>query len=177
MRLLTFFDYYECASRIFKYLKKIKTSRSYLESSPSMTFMEREGVQFSKFSWIWGSSDFSLEPYIILSLIFILTNPFRSYLLQSEWWFVFCLFTPYLSARFDNWHTHDFGYAYVNAFAHFFPMIFKSFQNFSGSYNFILFKNLLLYIWTLIHLIVLGRDKFFTIYICFKETFFFIQTF
>ena len=42
-----------------------------------------------------------------------------------------------------------------------------------GSYNFILFTNLLLYIWTLIYLFVLGRDKFFTFYICFKQTFFF----
>ena len=36
--------------------------------------------------------------------------------------------------------------------------------------NFILFKNLLLYIWPLIYLYVLGRDRFFTVYFCFKET-------
>ena len=40
-------------------------------------------------------------------------------------------------------------------------------------FNFILFKNLLLYIWPLIYLFVLGRDIFFTAYICFKETFFY----
>ena len=47
------------------------------------------------------------------------------------------------------------------------------FQNFSGSYNFILLKNLLLYIWALMYLFVLGRERFFTVYICFKETLFF----
>ena len=31
-----------------------------------------------------------------LSLIFILTNPFQPHLSLSEWWCVFCLFTPYL---------------------------------------------------------------------------------
>ena len=41
------------------------------------------------------------------------------------------------------WHTHDFGHVYVDAYAHFFPMIFLSFQNFSSSHNFILFKNFL----------------------------------
>ena len=41
-------------------------------------------------------------------------------------------------------------------------------------FNFILFKNLLLYIWPLIYLLlVLGRDRFFTVYIWFKETIFF----
>ena len=34
-------------------------------------------------------------------------------------------------------------------------------------------KNLLLCIWPLIYLFVLGRDIFFTVYICFKETLFF----
>ena len=38
-----------------------------------------------------------------LSLTFILTNCFQSYLLQSEWWFVFCLFTPYLWILFVPW--------------------------------------------------------------------------
>ena len=47
------------------------------------------------------------------------------------------------------------------------------FQTFSGSYIFKLFKNLLLYIWYLIYLFVLGRDRFFTDYICFNETLFF----
>ena len=44
------------------------------------------------------------------------------------------------------WHTHDFGHLYVDTYAHFFPITFKSFQNFCSSYNFILFKNLMLYI-------------------------------
>ena len=31
------------------------------------------------------------------------------------------------------WHRHDFEHAYVDTYPHFFPTIFKSFQNFSGS--------------------------------------------
>ena len=50
----------------------------------------------------------------------------------------------------------------------FFPMIFKKFSKF-----FRFFKNLLLYISPLIYLFVLGRDRFFTVYICFIETPFF----
>ena len=38
------------------------------------------------------------------------------------------------------WCTHKFGHSYVDTYAHFFRMIFSSFQNFSGSYNFILLK-------------------------------------
>ena len=53
-----------------------------------------------------------------------------------------------------------------------FPYDFLKFY-FSGSYNFILFKNLLLYIWPLIYLFVLVRDWFFTVYIHVKETLFF----
>ena len=49
------------------------------------------------------------------------------------------------------------------------------FQNFSGPYNIILFNNLLLYIWPIIYLFVLGRDGFFTVYICFLGTLFFLQ--
>ena len=55
----------------------------------------------------------------------------------------------------------------------FFPNIFKLFLSFSGSYNFILFKNFLLYIWPLIYLFVLGRDRLLTVYICLKEALFF----
>ena len=33
----------------------------------------------------------------VLSLIFILTNLFQSYLSLSDWWCVFCLFMQYLS--------------------------------------------------------------------------------
>ena len=53
----------------------------------------------------------------------------------------------------------------------FFLWIFKSYQNFSGPFIFIRFKNL--YIWPLIYLFFLGRDRLFTVYICFKETLFF----
>ena len=64
------------------------------------------------------------------------------------------------------WCTHDFGHVYVDMYIIFFPMIFLS----SGSNNFILFKNLILYI--IIYLFVLGSDRFFTVYVCFKETLF-----
>ena len=37
---------------------------------------------------------------LTLSLIFILTNPFQCYVSLSNWWCVFCLFTPYLSIIF-----------------------------------------------------------------------------
>ena len=47
------------------------------------------------------------------------------------------------------------------------------FIHFSDSCNFILFKNLLLYIWPFIYLFVHGRDRFFTAYNCFKETLYF----
>ena len=90
----------------------------------------------------------------------------------------------YEAARLDNWRTSR---AYVRllflAYAWFwtcicwharpfFPYAFKKFQNFSGSSNFILFKNLLLYIWPLF-MFFLARGRFFTVYICFKETIFF----
>ena len=68
------------------------------------------------------------------------------------------------------WHTHDFGHIYIDIYAYFFPY---DFLNISGSYNFIPFKNLLLYISSLIYLFVLGRDSFCTVYIYFKETIFF----
>ena len=71
------------------------------------------------------------------------------------------------------WRTHDFGHVYVDTYAHFYD--FLKFSKFSGSHNFVLLKNLLLYIWPLVYLLVLGRDRFFTAYICFKETLFFIQ--
>ena len=53
-----------------------------------------------------GGSDFSYKKGGVgkkegaLSRIFMLTNSFQSYLLRSEWWFVFCLFAPYLSVSF-----------------------------------------------------------------------------
>ena len=53
---------------------------------------------------------------------------------------------------------HDFEHAYIDMYAHFFPMVFESFQNFSGFYNFILFKNLLLHIWPLICLSLEAAD-------------------
>ena len=60
-----------------------------------------------------------------------------------------------------RWHLYSF-----------FPYGFSKFSKFSGSYN-ILYKNLLLWIWPVIYFFVLGRDRFFTVYICFKETLFF----
>ena len=63
---------------------------------------------------------------------------------------------------------HHLGQKYVETYVDPFPMILQSFQNFSGSYNSILFKNLLLYIVPLIYLFVLGRDTVRDI--CFKET-------
>ena len=54
----------------------------------------------------------------------------------------------------------------------FFPMIFLSFQKLSGSYNFIPVEPLLLYVWPLSYLFLLGRERFFTVYICFKKPFF-----
>ena len=66
------------------------------------------------------------------------------------------------------WRTCDFGHAYIDMYAHFFPMIFES----SGSYNFLLFKNLMLYIRTSINFFALWRDRFFTVYISFQETLF-----
>ena len=79
---------------------------------------------------------------------------------------------------FDNWHTsrtyiclllllYTWFWKFIrwNAYS-FFP------YDFSGSYNFTLFRNLMLYIGPLTFLLVLGRDRFFTVYICFKETFF-----
>ena len=42
------------------------------------------------------------------------------------------------------WRTHDFGHVYVDTYAHFYD--FLKFSKFSGSHNFVLLKNLLLYI-------------------------------
>ena len=67
------------------------------------------------------------------------------------------------------WRMHEFGHAYIDTYAHLFPMIFK-FIFFFGSNN-ILFKTLLLYIWTLICLAL--EERLFSVYICFKETLFF----
>ena len=52
--------------------------------------------------------------------------------------------------------------AWVDTYAHFFPINFSSFRNFSDSYEF-----------TLFYLFVFGRDRSFTVRICFKETLFF----
>ena len=80
---------------------------------------------------------------------------------------------------FNNWHmSRTYARLLLMAYAwfwtcvrwhlrSFFPYDFLKFSKFSGSWNFILLKKLLLYIWPLF---VLGRDRFFTLYICFKET-------
>ena len=45
------------------------------------------------------------------------------------------------------WCMHNFGHAYVEMYTHFLPYNFPKFsKKFSGSYNFILVENLLLYI-------------------------------
>ena len=54
----------------------------------------------------------------------------------------------------------------------FFPYDFLSFQHFSGSDNFTLFKTLLLYVCPLF---VLGRDRFFAFYIFLNKTYFSIS--
>ena len=77
---------------------------------------------------------------------------------------------------FDNWCTRTYVDLLLLAYTRFW-ICFQSFQNFSSSYNFILFKNLLLHIWPLIYLFLLERDSFYTVYICFKEILFFIQIF
>ena len=94
-------------------------------------------------------------------------------------WFIWTM------AGFDNWHTlHTYVCLLLLVYTwfwtcvcwqtcSFFPMFSKSFQDFSGSSMFLLFKNLLLYIWPLIYLFVIERDTFFTVYIYFKETLFF----
>ena len=54
--------------------------------------------------------------------------------------------TSRMYVRLLFWCTHDFGHAYVDMYTYFFSKIFQNFQNLSYSNNFILFKNLLLYI-------------------------------
>ena len=58
-----------------------------------------------------------------------------------------------------HWHVRSF-----------FPF---DFLKFSKCFWFWFFKNLMLSIWPLICLCALGRDIFFTVYICFEETLFF----
>ena len=76
---------------------------------------------------------------------------------------------------FDSWCTSlTYVHLVLLAYAWFWTCVFFSydFLKFSGSYNFILFKGLLLYIWTFIYLFALEGDIFFTVYICicFRET-------
>ena len=59
--------------------------------------------------------------------------------------------------RLRLWRTHDFGQAYVETYAHFFPVTFSSFQKFFGFCNFILFKHLLLHIWPLVFCLTLEK--------------------
>ena len=73
------------------------------------------------------------------------------------------------------WRMYDFWHAYIETYAHFFPMIFQKFLKIFWFFNnFILLKKLLLYIWPLIFLLVLGRDIFFTAYIFLKKHHFWI---
>ena len=50
------------------------------------------------------------------------------------------------------WHTHDFGHAYVDMYAHISLLFLKVFK-FASSDNFVLLQKLLLYIWPLIYLL------------------------
>ena len=65
---------------------------------------------------------------------------------------------------------HDFGYAYIGMHAHSFPIFFQVFKIFL----LLNFSNLLLYTWPSIYLLALEKDRFFTVYISFKETLFLI---
>ena len=78
-----------------------------------LPFLKWGGFEFSRKRGEGGGSDFSHKKggvgkiggcfekgWFFSSLFFILTNPFQYYLLQSEWWFLFSLFTPYLSVFF-----------------------------------------------------------------------------
>ena len=62
-----------------------------------------KGVWVSKFSQQVGvqilliTREGLVKKGCTLPLIFVLTNPFQPYLLLSEWWCVFSLFTPYVS--------------------------------------------------------------------------------
>ena len=68
-------------------------------------------------------------------------------------------------------HVHTHTYFYKCRYD-FFSYDFSKFSKFSGSYH-VPFKNLLQKIWPFIYFFVLGRDRFFTVYICFKEALFF----
>ena len=65
------------------------------------------------------------------------------------------------------------GHLYVDTYAHFFPITFKSFQNFCSSYNFILFKNLMLYI---LYFSCLSLEKDYFPYKLFNKFFFLPQS-
>ena len=76
---------------------------------------------------------------------------------------------------FDNWRTSrtfiDLRMILdLRTFRHmhmFCLWLFKNFQKLSGSCKFVLLQILLLCIWPLTYLFLLGRDRFFTPYICF----------
>ena len=57
-----------------------------------------------------------------------------------------------------------------DTYAHFFLMIFQSFKNFPGFYNLIVFQNLTA-VYLTFCLFVLGRDKFFTVFVLKKPYF------
>ena len=112
----------------------------------------------------WISEEVWWQKMLLFKSIKLLTWKVFGKLLQGLTIGAHCSYTY----TYFYWHAHDFGHVSVDLYAYFYPMIFYSFQNFSG-YDLILFKNLLLYIWTFIYLFVLGRDRFFTVCICFKE--------
>ena len=67
------------------------------------------------------------------------------------------------------WHMHDFGLVYAGTYAHFFRMIFLCFENSFGFYNFIQFKNGLLFD---LYLFVPGRTDFLLFTFVFKKPYF-----
>ena len=112
----------------------------------------------------WGEVPNTMQSYSVLT---IASKPltFKSFLMhssQSSWDGLQGYRVQQLVYTYFYRHVHDFEDAYIDMYAYFFLMFFKvlKFQNFAGSYNVILFKNLLLYRWPLIYLFVLGRERF-----------------
>ena len=69
-------------------------------------------------------------------------------------------------------HTHDFAHVYFDTYSHCFLMIFQI----SGSYNFTLFKNLILYFWTFICLSLKERGPLLLSFVLKKPYFPFFHT-
>ena len=99
--------------------------------------------------WTQASTQATIVQYLVVTKTNFKTNYVQIWILKNN------LQQSEGLSGFDNWHTlhtysyfywrtHDSGHAYVDTYTHFFSMIVQIFQNLSGSYNFILFQNLLL---------------------------------